>query len=57
MKILVVGRGNVGGGLAGLWKSAGHDVTAVGRDGADGSGADAVVIAVPGGSIAERSRR
>jgi 8-hydroxy-5-deazaflavin:NADPH oxidoreductase len=53
VKIVVIGRGNVGGGLAGLWHSAGHDVTAVGREGGDASDADVVVVAVPGDSIAQ----
>jgi predicted dinucleotide-binding enzyme len=52
MRIVVVGRGNVGGGLARLWAQAGHDATALGRDGGDASDADVVVIAVPGASIA-----
>jgi 8-hydroxy-5-deazaflavin:NADPH oxidoreductase len=52
MKITVVGRGNVGGGLARLWEQAGHEVTALGRDGGDASGADVVVVAVPSGEIA-----
>jgi predicted dinucleotide-binding enzyme len=30
MKIAVVGKGNVGGGLADRWEQAGHDVTASG---------------------------
>jgi predicted dinucleotide-binding enzyme len=53
MKIAVIGRGNVGGGLAGLWEKAGHDVTRIGRDGGDVSDAEAVLVAVPGGAIAE----
>lgn len=53
MKIAVVGRGNVGGGLADLWEKAGHDVTRIGKDGGDVSDADAVFIAVPGGAIAD----
>ncbi len=51
MKVAVVGRGNVGGGLADLWERAGHEVTRIGREGADVS--EAVVVAVPGGAIAE----
>ena len=51
MKITVVGRGNVGGGLAKLWEAAGHEVTALGRDGGDASDADAVVVAVPADTI------
>src|SRR5438270_1181097 len=53
MKITVVGRGNVGGGLAKRWEAAGHDVIALGRDGGDAADADVLVVAVPGGSIAE----
>jgi 8-hydroxy-5-deazaflavin:NADPH oxidoreductase len=53
MKVAVVGRGNVGGGLADLWEAAGHEVTRIGKDGGDVSGADAVLLAVPGGAVAE----
>lgn len=53
MKIAVVGRGNVGGGLADRWEKAGHDVTRIGRDGGDVSGAEVVLLAVPGGGVAE----
>jgi 8-hydroxy-5-deazaflavin:NADPH oxidoreductase len=53
MKITVIGRGNVGGGLARLWEQAGHDVTALGKDGGDASGADVIVVAVPSASIAD----
>ena len=53
MKITTIGRGNIGGGLARLWEQAGHDVTTLGRDGGDASGADVVVVAVPSGSIGE----
>jgi predicted dinucleotide-binding enzyme len=53
MKITVIGRGNVGGGLAERWRRAGHDVQELGRDGGDASGADAVLLAVPSGSIAD----
>jgi hypothetical protein len=53
MRITVVGRGNVGGGLAKRWQAAGHDVTALGRDGGDASDADVVVVSVPSGSIAD----
>ena len=53
MRISVVGRGNVGGGLADLWERAGHQVTRIGRDGGDVSAAEVVLMAVPGGSIAE----
>jgi predicted dinucleotide-binding enzyme len=47
MKITTIGRGNVGGGLAGLWRQAGHEVQELGRDGGDASGAEAVLLAVP----------
>ena len=53
MNIAVVGKGNVGGGLADLWEKAGHDVTRIGRGGGDVSDADAVVLAVPGGTVAD----
>jgi predicted dinucleotide-binding enzyme len=53
MRITVVGRGNLGGGLADLWERAGHQVTRLGRDGGDVSDADAVLVAVPGGAIAD----
>jgi 8-hydroxy-5-deazaflavin:NADPH oxidoreductase len=53
MKIAVVGRGNVGGGLADLWERADHEVTRIGREGGDVSDVEAVVVAVPGGAIAE----
>src|SRR5829696_4288235 len=53
MQIAVIGRGNVGGGLADLWEEAGHDVTRIGREGGDVFDAEAVLVAVPGGAIAE----
>ena len=53
MRIAVIGRGNVGGGLADRWESAGHDVARIGRDGGDVADAEAVLIAVPGAAIAE----
>src|ERR1700759_4216909 len=53
MKITVFGSGNVGGGLADLWERAGHQVTRLGRDGGNVSDADVVLIAVPGGALAE----
>jgi predicted dinucleotide-binding enzyme len=52
-KIAVVGRGHVGGGLADLWEQASHDVKKIWREGGDVSDAEAVVVAVPGGTIAE----
>ena len=53
MRITVIGRGNVGGGLARRWKATGHDVTALGRDGGDAAGAEAVLVAVPSASISD----
>jgi 8-hydroxy-5-deazaflavin:NADPH oxidoreductase len=52
MKIAVIGRGNVGGGLADLWEGAGHELERIGRDGGDVSDADVVLVAVPGATIA-----
>jgi 8-hydroxy-5-deazaflavin:NADPH oxidoreductase len=53
MKIAVVGRGSVGGGLADSWERAGHEVTRIGKDGGDVSGAEAVLLAVPGAAVSE----
>ena len=53
MRIAVVGRGNVGGGLGDLWEAAGHQLTRFGRDGGDVSDAEVVLVAIPGGAIAE----
>jgi 8-hydroxy-5-deazaflavin:NADPH oxidoreductase len=53
MRVAVIGRGNVGGGLADLWERAGHEVKRFGREGGDVSEAEAVLVAVPGGTIAE----
>jgi predicted dinucleotide-binding enzyme len=51
MNITVIGRGNVGGGLAKRWRAAGHDVQELGRDGGDASGADVILLAVPSPEI------
>jgi predicted dinucleotide-binding enzyme len=53
VKITVIGRGNVGGGLARRWESAGHAVTTIGREGGDASDADAVLVAVPSDQISD----
>jgi 8-hydroxy-5-deazaflavin:NADPH oxidoreductase len=53
MKITTIGRGNIGGGLARLWEQAGHTVTTLGHEGGDASDADAVLVAVPSGSISD----
>jgi 8-hydroxy-5-deazaflavin:NADPH oxidoreductase len=56
MKIVTIGRGNIGGGLGRLWRDAGHDVTEIGRDGGDASNADVILVAVPSGEIANALR-
>jgi 8-hydroxy-5-deazaflavin:NADPH oxidoreductase len=53
MRISVVGRGMVGGGLGDLWEAAGHEVTRIGRDGGDVSDAAVVLLAVPGKAVAD----
>ena len=53
MRITVIGKGNVGGGLADRWERAGHTVTRLGRDGGDASDAEVVFVAVPSGAIAD----
>ncbi|HUA05408.1 MAG TPA: hypothetical protein VMB27_15995 [Solirubrobacteraceae bacterium] len=52
MKIAVVGKGNVGGGLANLWEKAGHEVQRIGREGGDVNDAEVVLIAIPGAQVA-----
>jgi predicted dinucleotide-binding enzyme len=53
MNITVIGRGNVGGGLAERWRRAGHQVQELGKDGGDASDADVVLVAVPSAQIAD----
>jgi hypothetical protein len=53
MNITVIGRGNVGGGLARRWRKAGHEVTELGRDGGDASDSDVVLLAVPSNAIGD----
>ncbi|TML46887.1 MAG: dinucleotide-binding protein [Actinobacteria bacterium] len=53
MKITVIGRGNVGGGLADRWEKAGHTVDRLGREGGDAADADVVLVAVPSAQIAD----
>jgi 8-hydroxy-5-deazaflavin:NADPH oxidoreductase len=53
MKLAVIGRGNVGGGLADKWEQAGHEVTRIGKEGGDVSDVEAVLVAVPGAAIAD----
>ena len=57
MRITTYGRGNVGGGLADLWEKAGHRVTRLGREGGDVSDAEVVLLAVPGGAVAEAMKK
>jgi predicted dinucleotide-binding enzyme len=51
MKITTIGRGNVGGGLARLWRAAGHEVTELGSEGGDAADADVILLAVPSRAI------
>jgi predicted dinucleotide-binding enzyme len=53
MNITVLGKGNVGGGLARRWEKAGHTVQTLGHEGGDGSAADVIVVAVPSGAIGD----
>jgi 8-hydroxy-5-deazaflavin:NADPH oxidoreductase len=53
MNITTIGKGNIGGGLARRWERAGHTVTTLGSEGGDAAGADVVLLAVPGGAIAD----
>ncbi|MEV0107653.1 dinucleotide-binding protein [Nocardia sp. NPDC050799] len=48
MNITVIGRGNIGGGLADLWERAGHQVTRLGHGGGDAGASEVVLLAVPG---------
>jgi predicted dinucleotide-binding enzyme len=53
VNITTIGRGTIGGGLGRIWEQAGHKVTLLGHDGGDASGADALLVAVPSGSISD----
>ena len=53
MNITTIGKGNIGGGLGRRWERAGHAVTTLGQEGGDASGADVVLLAVPGGAISD----
>jgi len=53
MRVTVIGRGNVGGGLAKLWRASGHDVAEIGKEGGDASDADVILVAVPSNAIAD----
>ncbi|GAA2903360.1 dinucleotide-binding protein [Actinoplanes cyaneus] len=56
MEIAIVGRGHLGSALSRFWLAAGHQVTALGREGGDASGADVLVVAVPAVSVARALR-
>ena len=51
MKITTIGRGTIGGTLARLWRSAGHEVIELGREGGDAGDADVVLLAVPHAAV------
>jgi predicted dinucleotide-binding enzyme len=51
VKIVTIGKGKVGGGLADLWRKAGHQVTELGREGGNATGAEAALLAVPAAAI------
>ena len=53
VNIAVIGKGNVGGGLARLWREAGHDVIEIGSEGGDISKAEVALLAVPSGAIGD----
>ena len=57
MKITTLGRANIGGTLARLWTTAGHEVTTLGHDGGDAGNADVVLVAVPSGVVPEALTR
>ena len=54
MKIGSIGAGNVGGALTKLWREAGHDVRAGGRDSVAEAAAhgDVLLLAVPADAVA-----
>ena len=51
MKITTIGKATIGGTLAQLWTSAGHEVTTLGRSGGDAADADVVLLAVPNQAV------
>jgi 8-hydroxy-5-deazaflavin:NADPH oxidoreductase len=51
MKITTIGKGTIGGTLARLWMTAGHEVTQLGRAGGDAADADVVLLAVPNEAV------
>jgi predicted dinucleotide-binding enzyme len=57
MNTTVIGRGNVGGGLAGRWERTGHIVRKLGREGGDASDADAALMGRARGRDCRRPRQ
>jgi len=57
MRIAVIGKGNVGGGLAELWRTAGHEVQEIGKDGGDLSDSEVILVALPSSAIADAFSR
>ncbi len=57
VRLAIVGRGRVGGALAGALKQAGYEVSGPLGRGADGLGADAVLLCVPDAEIASAASR
>jgi predicted dinucleotide-binding enzyme len=57
-RIVVVGGGNIGGGLAQAWKRAGHTVTVTTRETTAGAAAngDVIALAVPAGAAASAAK-
>src|SRR5262249_14533465 len=53
MKIATIGRGNIGGRLGGFLEKAGHQGERAWEEGGGASDADVVLVAVPGGAIAD----
>ena len=53
MKVAVIGNGNVGGALADLWERAGHELARIGQEGGNILDAEAMVVAIHGGTIRE----
>jgi 8-hydroxy-5-deazaflavin:NADPH oxidoreductase len=51
MNVTVIGRGQVGGGLARRWERAGHAVRLLGQGGGDAIDADVILVAVPSAAI------
>jgi 8-hydroxy-5-deazaflavin:NADPH oxidoreductase len=57
VKITIIGRGTVGGALQRVLSANGHAVDALGSDGGDAGGADAVILACPGDAVEDALRK